>query len=158
MDLFYTNTAMFQVVIQGSAEVPAFSELFYAQVLVSDQVQLKGMLGSGSIASETAEQKLREAFALPDEKQTTEQIVFLVGCGGKQTRPKCMYKLKLQLYGVKCVIPTLVVPGQRHKLIIGSNVLKHLMPQMKNDDDYWRHIQYPRRIIIHPLNMSSFLT
>lgn len=143
MDLFYTNTAEFQVVVQGSAEVPAFSELFYAQVLVSDHVELKGMLGSGSIActlSETAEQKLRGAVALPDKKQTTEQTVFLVGCGGKQTHPKCMYKLKLQLYGVKCVVPTPVVPGQRHELIIGSNAQKHLMPQLKNDDDHWRHI------------------
>lgn len=32
----------------------------------------------------------------------------------------------------------LVVPGQRDELIIGSNVLKHLMHTLKNNVDYWK--------------------
>ena len=33
-----------------------------------------------------------------------------------------------------------MVPGQRDDLIIGTNVIKFLMHQLKNSDDYWRLI------------------
>lgn len=146
LELLYVNTCSampeFQVVVQGSAEVPVFSELFYTQVAVNDKIELKGMIDSGSMActlSEEAESMLREAGALMGGPQSVERIV-LVGCGGKQTHPKCMYDLNLTIYGVKCIVPVLVVPGQRDKFIIGSNVLKHLMRVMKGSDAYWRLI------------------
>ncbi|KAK0154898.1 hypothetical protein N1851_002790 [Merluccius polli] len=100
------------VVVQGSAEVPAFSELFYTQFGVNDTVKLKGMIDLGSMActlNEEAECSLKEAGVLVGEPQSAERIV-LVG----------------------------LVPGQRNELIIGSNVLKHLMRVMKGSDDYWK--------------------
>ncbi|KAJ8395731.1 hypothetical protein AAFF_G00029680 [Aldrovandia affinis] len=132
----------YQVVVQGSAEVPAFSELFYTQVKVNDRVELKGMMDSGSMTctlNEEAERKLTESGALVGEPQAAERIV-LVGCGGKQTVPKCVYDLTLTIYGVTCLVPVLVVPGQCDELIIGSNVLKHLMREMKCNDDYWKFV------------------
>lgn len=95
LELLYVNTCSavpegYQVVVQGSAEVPAFSELFYAQVAVNDKVELRGMIDSGSMActlNEEAEHRLREAGSLLGEPQPAERIM-LIGCGGKQTHPK----------------------------------------------------------------------
>ncbi len=94
LELLYANTCSampegYQVVVQGSTEVPAFSELFYTVVTVNDKVELKGMIDSGSMActlNEEAECLLREKGALVGEPQIAERIV-LVRCGGKQTRP-----------------------------------------------------------------------
>ncbi|XP_076848086.1 uncharacterized protein LOC143493505 [Brachyhypopomus gauderio] len=145
LELHYVNTCSvtpegYQVVVHGSAEVPAFSELFYTQVGVNDTLELRGMLDSGSMActlNEGAVHSLREAGVITGDLQPAEQIV-LVGCGGKRTRPTGIYDLTLTVYGVKCLVPVIVVPGQRDDLIIGSNVLKHLMRVMKGNDDYWK--------------------
>lgn len=75
------------------------------------------------------------------------QEVVLVGCGGKLTKPKCMYEVELKIYGESCIVPVLVVPGQRDDLIIGTNVIKFLMRRLKNSDDYWR--------LIYACNISS---
>ncbi|KAJ8417020.1 hypothetical protein AAFF_G00282470 [Aldrovandia affinis] len=154
----------YQVVVQGSAEVPAFSEVFYTQVKVNDRVELKGMMDSGSMTctlNEEAERILTESGALVGEPQAAERIV-LVGCGGKQTVPKCIYDLTLTIYGVKCLVPVLVIPGQRDELIIGSNVLKHLMREMKCNDDYWKFVSVgcKQRLLDHEhfLDMMSCTT
>ncbi|KAJ7992883.1 hypothetical protein DPEC_G00266690 [Dallia pectoralis] len=120
-------------------KIEAFSELFYANALVNHSVQLKGMLDSGSMAcsiSEHAVEKLNSAGVLP-EKQHPEENIVLVGCGGLQTRPEGFYDLDIQLYGACCVVPTLVVPGQHDDLILGSNVIKHVISVLKGDNDYW---------------------
>ena len=128
-----------KLILQSTQKVHAFSELFYCPVLVNGLVQLRGMLDSGSMActiSKTAEQKLRESGALPSEMQSAREIV-LVGCGGVQAQPECLYDLELQLYDTTCLVPVLVVPGQRDDLILGSNVIKHLLHVMKGSSDYW---------------------
>jgi hypothetical protein len=50
-----------------------------------------------------------------------------------------MYEVELKVYGLSCIVTVLVVPGQLHDLIIGTNVM-FLMRQLKNSDDYWRLI------------------
>ncbi len=72
--------------------------------------------------------------------QTNDTEMVLVGCGGKLTKPKCMYKIELKVYGRLCIVPVLVVPGQRDDPIIGTNVIKFLIRQLKNSDDHWRLI------------------
>lgn len=135
LELLYVNACSVvseghQVIVQESGKVPAFSELFYTQVMVNDKVELKGMLDSGSMTCTMSE---------AGEPDSTARIM-LVGCGGKQTHPKCMYDLTLTVYGVKCIVPVLVVSGQHDGLIIGSNVIKCLMHVMKNNDDYWKFV------------------
>ncbi|XP_025759064.1 uncharacterized protein LOC112843922 [Oreochromis niloticus] len=134
------------------------------QVAVNDKVNLRGMMDSGSMActmSEEAEKLLREAGALVSEPQSAERIV-LVGCGGKQTHPKCVYDLALTVHGVKCMVPVLVVSGQRDELIIGSNVLKYLMRVMKHSDDYWKLVSVGSKHSLldyeHFLDMMSCTT
>lgn len=41
------------------------------------------------------------------------------------------------MYGVRCLVPLLVVPGQRDDLITGTNEIKFLMHRMKVSDDCW---------------------
>lgn len=37
-----------------------------------------------------------------------------------------------------CIVPVLVVPGQRDDIIMGPNVIRFLMHQLKITSDYWR--------------------
>ncbi|XP_066524972.1 uncharacterized protein [Hoplias malabaricus] len=65
------------------------------------------------------------------------QRKYCLGCGGLQTQPDGFYDLEIQLHGTCCVIPSLVVPGQHDDIILGSNVIKHLIHDLKNDGEYW---------------------
>lgn len=73
------------------------------------------------------------------EPQSAEKIM-LIGFGGKQTHPKCIYDLTLTVYGVKCVVHILVISSQSDEFIIGSNVLKCVIHVMKSNDDYWKFV------------------
>lgn len=128
-----------RTVIQATQKIQAFSDLFYASVLVNQSVQLKGMLDTGSMScsiSENAVEKLRSGGVLPGKQQPEENII-LIGCGGLETRPDGFYDLNMQLYGVSFTVPTLVVPGQHDDLIVGTNVLKHVTHVLKGGSEYW---------------------
>lgn len=115
-----------------------FDELFYAPVYVNDRFQMMEILDSGSMActfSETVESRMLSQNVLPKPTLFTQEII---GCGGKTTRPKCMYEVELKVYSERCLVPVLVVPGQRDDLINVTNVIKFLMHRMKISDDYWR--------------------
>lgn len=131
-----------RVVLQNTQRLEPYDDLFYAPVCVNQKFQMRGMLDSGSMActfSEEAEKKMLKEHALPKPKPLEQDIV-LVGCGGKLTKPKCMYEVELKVYGQSCIVPVLVVAGQRDDLIIGTNVIKFLMHQLKGSEDYWRLI------------------
>lgn len=51
-----------------------------------------------------------------------------------------MYEVDICLYGVKCTVPVLVVPGQKDDIIIGINVFNVVTHQMKGSNDYWNLI------------------
>lgn len=128
-----------RVIVQATQKVQDFCELFYVPVFVNNSVQFKAMLDSGSMAcsiSERGVEKLSSACVLP-EKQHSEENIILVGCGGLETRPEGFYDLEMQILGVSFVVPTLIVPGQLDDLIVGSNVIKHLLHELKSDDSYW---------------------
>lgn len=65
----------------------------------------------------------------------------------------------MQLYGVRCVIPTLVVPFQHDDLILGSNIIKHMICVLKDDIDYWNLASRPEHLsdpdIEHFLSMFT---
>lgn len=117
-----------------------FDELFYATVCINDKFQMMGMLDSRSMActfSEAVESRMLREDVLPKPTPLLQEIM-LIGCGGKATKPKCMYEVELKVYGERCLVPVLAVPGQRDDLIIGTNLIKFLMHRMKISDDYWR--------------------
>ena len=127
------------VIIVGSQRVDRASELFYAPVSVGGQSILKGMLDSGSMSctlNEEAESKLRAAGVLPCPHPVPGNVV-LIGCGGLTTRPKCIYDLDVDVYGFKFIVPTFVVPGQRDEFILGSNVIRPIIQEMKSTERYW---------------------
>ncbi|KAI2646524.1 enzymatic polyprotein [Labeo rohita] len=129
-----------KVIAQNVQTVEAFDELFYAPVSVNNVFSMKGMLDTGSMActlSDKAEKRMLSENVLPTPTPLQQEVI-LVGCGGKVTRPTCMYEVELKIYGESCLVPILVVPGQRDDLIIGTNVIKFLAHRMKGISDYWR--------------------
>jgi hypothetical protein len=128
-----------RIAIQATQRIKAFGELFYAPVLVNHSVQLRGMWDSGSMVcsiSEEAVEKLRCTDVLP-EKQYPEENIVLIGCGGLRTQPEGFYDLEMQLYGVPCIVSTLVVSGQQDDLILGSNIIKYVTHVLKGGGEYW---------------------
>ncbi|XP_024909276.1 uncharacterized protein LOC112486519 [Cynoglossus semilaevis] len=118
------------------------SDLFYTPVSVGDQATLKGMIDSGSMSctlSVEGESKLRDAGVLPSPQAVPEKVV-LVGCGGLMTQPRCIYELAVEIYSLKFVMPTFLVPGQRDELIIGTNVIRPLIQGLRSDEKYWELI------------------
>ena len=113
--------------------------MVYVAVKVNGKETLQGMLDWGSMTctiSNTCVERLQAAGVLPDKHQSEENIV-LIGCGGQLTQPKGIYDLELELYGTRCVVPTLVIAGQPLDLIVGSNVIKYLLCSMKSSSEYW---------------------
>lgn len=87
--------------------------------------------------NEEVELEILKQGMLSEHKSLSEDLL-LFGCGGKLTKPKCVYEAELKVYGESCIVPVLVVPGQKDELILGTNVIKYLMHRMKLSDDYWR--------------------
>ena len=128
-----------KVIVQNTQTVEPFGELFHAPVMINGAAELRGLLDTGSMActiSEEAERRLVSENILTQLQEPAERII-LVGCGGVQVSPKGMYDMELSLYGVKCAVPVLVVPGQRDEIIVGTNMLKYVLHQLKNDNNYW---------------------
>lgn len=134
-----------RVIAQNTQRVEPFDELFYTPVTLNNKFQLQGMLDSGSMActlSEKVEQMMLSQNSLSEPIPLSQEIV-LIGCGGTLSKPRCMYEVEMKLYGETCVVPVLVVPGQRDDLIIGTNVIRFLMHQLKINNDYWRLVSSP---------------
>ncbi|KAF7657319.1 hypothetical protein LDENG_00028720 [Lucifuga dentata] len=125
--------------MQNTQTVVPFDELFYTPVWMYNTYQVQGMLDSGSMAcmlSGKADLEMLSKNALSEPVPLTQEVV-LVGCGGTLSKPKCMYEAEMKLYGESCTVSVLVVPGQHDDLIIGTNVIRFLMHQLKITSDYW---------------------
>ena len=149
------------VICQNVHKLAKSDSLFYTDVVVKNQVSLHALIDSGSMActmSEEAEQKLRSAGLCSQGSEMNTDIV-LVGCGGMQVTPKCVFQLEMSVYGQEVSVPTLIVPGQHDQLILGSNVIKHLICQLKQTPSYWRVMNKPESTddseVEHFLNMLS---
>lgn len=152
------------VVYQNIHRVGNSDSLFYTPVAMGGAVKMGGMLDSGSMAcsiSEKAEMKLRETGVITDHKQIDVNVT-LIGCGGLHVKPKCAFDLEMEVYGCRMLVPTLVVPGQHDDLILGTNVIKHILHQSKLCESYWKtvsgHCPATNPEIEHFLSMLSGLT
>lgn len=137
------------VIFQNSMQVDQSNSLFYASVLLQDKVELRGMLDSGSMATTLSAEvlpQLGDAGVLDRDILSSSDIV-LVGCGGKQTTPDGVCNLKLEVYGVSFIVPVLIVRGQKDPIILGTNVLKPLISQMKHTDQFWKVVKRPDSIV-----------
>lgn len=132
------------VVYQNIHRVGNSDSLFYTPVMMNDTV-IGGMLDSGSMAcsiSENAEVRLREAGVITDQRRIDVDVV-LIGCGRLRVKPKCAFDVEMEVYGCKILVPTLVVPGQHDELILGTNVIKHVLRQSKLCESYWKTVSGP---------------
>lgn len=114
--------------------------LFYMPVKNGEMVTLSAMLDSGSMACtiKSAEMKLKLAGSV-DECGEFKTDVILVGCGGLHVKSKLSFNLTMEVYGIKIVVPTLVVPGQ----ILGTNVIKHILRYFKLCGGFWQAVSSP---------------
>lgn len=119
--------------------------LFYTGVIVGAQVKLHALLDSGSMActmNEEANHKLKSAGIVFTPSEINPNIV-LVGCGSVSIQPKSIYQLEMEIYDLAVNVPTLVVPGQRDEIILGTNVIEYIVSQIKNTPAYWRVLSQP---------------
>ncbi|KAI5089736.1 interleukin-1 receptor accessory protein-like 1-A isoform X1, partial [Silurus meridionalis] len=134
-----------RVVFQNTQRVACSDTLFYIPVVLNDSVTVKAMLDTGSMActlSDSVFSKLREHGVL-DAVNEEDTDVVLIGCGGKRVFPRSLLELKLDVYGCTVIVPCLVVPGQGDDLILGTNVIKHIVHRLKSSDRYWELISAP---------------
>uniref|UniRef100_A0A3B1KC70 Gypsy retrotransposon integrase-like protein 1 n=1 Tax=Astyanax mexicanus TaxID=7994 RepID=A0A3B1KC70_ASTMX len=104
------------------------------------------MLDSGSMActmNEFAERTLLDAGAVTELDRFSCDVT-LVGVGGRRVSPKSAFSVEMEVYGCKMIVPTLVVEGQHDELILGTNVIKHILRESKKCDSYWRAVSKPR--------------
>lgn len=131
-----------EIVYQNIHTVGRSDSLFHTAVMINSTVALSAMLDSGSMActiNEAAETKLRDAGLVSADNQFCSDVV-LVGCGGHCVKPKSAFNLEMEVYGCKMMVPCLVVRGQHDELILGTNVIKHLIRQYKQCPDYWKAV------------------
>ncbi len=127
------------VIFQGVQRVPKADSLFYTSISVEKDLILKALIDSGSMActiSKSAEESLLKSN--PDMTSQSAQDIVIVGCGGHQVTPTAVYDLKATVYGCHMIIPSLVVPGQTEEMILGTNVIKRLLMQLRETDGYWK--------------------
>lgn len=132
------------VVFQNIVKLEKADSLFYTDVSVKG-VSFQALLDSGSMActmNEEAEEMLKNAGVALEFSEMQSNIV-LVGCGGVHVQPKCVYQLEMEVYGQAVSVPTLLVPGQRDQMILGTNVIKHILSQLKKTPGYWRVLSHP---------------
>ena len=112
---------------------------------VGDIMTLGGMLDSGSMActvSGTAMHNLLTAGAVCDADRFSTDVT-LIGVGGRRVCPKSAFHISMEINGCKMRVPTIVVEGQHDDLIIGTNVIKHLLRESKKCSTYWTAISAP---------------
>ncbi len=139
------NADGLNMVYQNTHVIGGQDSLFYTPVTIGEKVTLGAMLDSGSMActlSDTAEMKLRKAGVVDSSSELSTDVV-LVGCGGLHVKPKSVFNLTMEVYGLKMIVPTLVVPGQHDELVIGTNVIKHILRHFKQCEGFWRAVSGP---------------
>lgn len=127
------------VIFQNTQRLSATDKLFHIDVLVQDAVKLRAMLDSGSMACSLSSRvlPLLEQAGVVGPGSISHTSVVLIGCGGSRTSPIGVCELKMQVHGCRFSVPTLIVKGQSDDLILGSNVIKHLIRTLKSSEDFW---------------------
>ncbi len=122
------------VVLQNTQKLKPYDDLFYTTVIIGGQVEAKAILDTGSMACTMSSKILPQLLSsgVLSSLSLAPTDVVLVGCGGTRTKPLGMSELEMNVYGCHVTIPTLVVEGQGNDLILGSNLLKHLIHQLRS--------------------------
>ncbi|KAJ8011672.1 hypothetical protein DPEC_G00060680 [Dallia pectoralis] len=90
-----------------------------------------------SVSAEAWKKLINAGVQLNNQEMT--DVVF-VGCGGVRVKPESVVNLDMTVYGCRVLVPTFVVRNQQDELIIGSNVIRHVIRQFKYDASYWKAV------------------
>lgn len=133
------------VLFQNVTKLEKADSLFYTSVLLNDKLTVQALLDSGSMACTINEETEHELLNMGMSAQVDQSHmdILLIGCGGVKVKPKGVYQLKMDVYGKLVSVPTLVVPGQRDQLILGTNVIKFILTQLKQTSGYWNVMNRP---------------
>ena len=96
------------------------------------------MLDSGSMACSLSSRllpMLQDAGVISPHSIAPTSVV-LIGCGGLKTSPVGVCELQMKVHDCQVSVPTLIVDGQADDLILGSNVIKHLIRMIKPSGNY----------------------
>ena len=96
------------------------------------------MLDSGSMACSLSSRllpMLQDASVISPHSIAPTSVV-LIGCGGLKTSPVGVCELQMKVHDCQVSVPTLIVDGQADDLILGSNVIKHLIRMIKPSGNY----------------------
>ena len=80
-----------------------------------------------------AECSLLNAGAIFEHDKFASDVT-LVGVGGQCVSPRSAFNVEMEVYGCRIIVPTLVVEGQHDELILGTNVIKHILRESKKCD------------------------
>ncbi|XP_026092444.1 uncharacterized protein LOC113065403 [Carassius auratus] len=111
------------VIVQNTRKLSMHEGLFYTDVCLENTLTVKGMIDCGSMActvSPGVVSKLKDAG------------VALTDSGGSKTKPSGMCDINMTVYGCTVQVPTLIVDGQDDDIIVGSNVIKYLIKELKS--------------------------
>lgn len=120
-------------IFQNTQVVGRSDSLFYTTVAFSGNVTLGAMLDTGSMCytmNEFAERLLLDSGAISNLDMFTPDVT-LVGVGGRRVVPKSAFNVRMEVYGCNVIVPTLVVGRQHDELILGTNVIKHILRESK---------------------------
>ncbi len=122
------------VVLQNTQKLEPYDDLFYTTVIIGGQVEAKAMLDTGSMACTMSSNILPQLLSsgVLSSLSLAPTDVVLIGCGGTRTKPLGMSELEMTVYGCHVTVPTLVVEGQGDDLILGNNLLKYLIHQLRS--------------------------
>ncbi|XP_061823055.1 uncharacterized protein [Nerophis lumbriciformis] len=131
-----------KVIFQNTQRLSATDNLFHTDVLIQDAVELRAMLDSGSMACSLSScmLPLLEQANVISSDLISPTSVTLIGCGGSKTRPVGVCELQMTIFDCHISVPTLIVDGQCDDLILGSNVIKHLIRVLKYSGNFWEQV------------------
>lgn len=148
------------VIIQNTQRLSATDNLFHTDVLIQDTVKLQAMLDSSSMACSLSSRVLplltQNNVVSPDSVSPTS--VVLVGCGGSRTNLVGVCELQMKVFGCCFSVPTLIVEGQSDDLILGSNVMKHLIRVLKHSGDFWERTSISDQVPVEEGSLLQLLS
>lgn len=122
------------VVLQNTQRLEPYEDLFYTSVIIGGKAEAKAMLDSGSMACTMSSKILPQLLStgMLSSLSFAPTDVVLVGCGSIRTNPLGVCELDMDVYSCHVTVPTLVVDRQSDGLILGSNLLKHLIHYLRS--------------------------
>ncbi|XP_061740923.1 uncharacterized protein LOC133541492 [Nerophis ophidion] len=148
-----------KVIFQNTQRLSATDNLFHIDVLIQDAVELRAMLDSGSMACSLSSRVLpllEQANVLSSDLISPTSVI-LIGCGGSKIRPVGVCELQMTIFDCHILVPTLIVDGQCDDIILGSNVIKHLIRMLKHSGKFWEQMSLSDKTSVEEESLLQLL-